>query len=404
MAAVANSLATVPYIYKRRYSDRQASEVAMRDHAWLNMIAKEGGLEGQDFAYSMTTGNPQGIADDFPTAQSNAETLKGSQLIAVPFTKYGDLVIDGPSLMRAKGGKASFYDLVTRAQDGILDELGADVAYNLQRDTSGQRGQRASAAANVITLTNKRDVEHFKRGMTISASPNANGTAPRVGTAKIVGLNRAGSTITVDVIGNIVAFADNDFIFRAGQLTTGFEGMETCTPLVAPVGGDSFRNIDRSVDVEALAGSRINNSSAYPEELFGDLAVEMSIIGKKGSGWSAVCFPTVFQAMAKRLGAKVEFEAGDSADVGFEYITITTAGGNMRIIGDCDSRWDRLRISNPATHCIKHMEEFVHLIRDDGRPNLRTATTDGLETRARFLGNYVQYDTASHGVGNTSAT
>jgi hypothetical protein len=48
------------------------------------------------------------------------------------------------------------------------------------------------------------------------------------------------------------------------------------------------------------------------------------------------------------------------------------------------------------------MEEFVHLIRDDGRPNLRTQNSDGLETRARFLGNYVQYDTASHGVGSVA--
>jgi len=50
------------------------------------------------------------------------------------------------------------------------------------------------------------------------------------------------------------------------------------------------------------------------------------------------------------------------------------------------------------------MDELVHLIRDDGRPNLRTATTDGLETRARFLGNYIQYDPSSHGVGSTAAT
>jgi hypothetical protein len=61
---------TVAYIYKHRYSDRQASEIAMRDHSTLNEITKEGGLDGIDFNYSITTGNPQGIADDFPTAQA----------------------------------------------------------------------------------------------------------------------------------------------------------------------------------------------------------------------------------------------------------------------------------------------------------------------------------------------
>ncbi len=409
MPPVTGSTTSVTYIYKKRYSDRQASEIAMRDHPTLVDITKEGGLEGIDFNYSITTGNPQGIADDFPMAQSNAETLKGNQLAAVPYTKYGDLVLDGPSLLRARGGKASFYDLITRSQDGILDELGAEVAFNLQRDRSGMRGQRLSAAGNIITLTSKRDVEHFKRGMTIMAAANADGTGARVGTAKVVGLTRntatGTGTITVDNIAGIAAFVNNDFLFRASTtLGQGVEGMDTCTPLTPPTAGDSFRTVDRSVDVEALAGSRIDDTSRYPEEVAGDLAVEVSIIGKKGNGWKCCVFPTVFQAMAKRLGAKVEFQPGASAEVGFEYIVVVTAGGTMKVYSDPDARWDRLRIWNPATHALKHMEDFVHLIRDDGRPNLRTSSSDGLETRARFLGNYVQYDPASHGVASTAST
>jgi hypothetical protein len=88
-------------------------------------------------------------------------------------------------MLRAKGGKASFYDLVTRSQDGILDELGAEVAFNLQRDTSGVRGQVSAINGNVITLTNKRDVEHFKRGMTITGCTGSGGTGIRAGGAKI---------------------------------------------------------------------------------------------------------------------------------------------------------------------------------------------------------------------------
>lgn len=409
MPAVAGSTTTVTYIYKKRYSDRQASEVAMRDHPTLVDIPKEGGLEGIDFNYSITTGNPQGIADDFVFAQGAAETLKGNQLAAVPFTKYGDLVLDGPSMMRARGGKASFYDLITRSQDGILDELGADVAFNLHRNKAQVRGQRASISSNTVTLTNRRDVEHFKRGMTVMASPNADGSSPRAGSAKVVGLTRNSATgtgtITLDNAATITSFANSDFLFRAATtLNQGFEGFGVCTPLVPPTGGDSFRGIDRSVDVEALAGSRIDDTSRYPEEILGDLAVECAIIGKKGSGWKACVFPTVFQAMAKRLGAKVDFQPGASADIGFEYITVTTAGGMMRVYSDPDADFQSVRIFNPATHALKFMDEFVHLIRDDGRPNLRTATSDGLETRARFLGNYVQYDPASHGIASTAVT
>jgi len=362
-------------------------------------------LQSNPFPYTqgfVTTGNPQGIADDFPTAQGAAETLKGVQLAAVPYTKYGDLVLDGPSMMRARGGKASFYDLVTRSQDGILDELGAEIAFNLQRDRSGMRGRRASISGNIVTLTNKRDVEHFKRGMTVMACTAAAGTGARAGSAKVVGLNRTNGTITLDDQSTITTFSDNDYLFRKGGNATGIEGMELCTPLSVPTAGDSFRGIDRSVDAEALAGSRIDDTTRYAEEIAGDLAVEIQIISKKAD--RCVVFPTVFQAMVKRLGAKVEFMPGSTADVGFEYITITAGGAQVRVMSDVDARYDRLRLERQDTHCIKHMDELVHFIRDDGRPNLRTASTDGLETRARFLGNYVQYDPGSHGVASVSST
>jgi hypothetical protein len=106
--------------------------------------------------------------------------------------------------------------------------------------------------------------------------------------------------------------------------------------------------------------------------------------------------------MVKRLGAKVEYmgsDVGETADVGFEYIVLHTAGGALRVMSDPDCRYDRVRLWRPDAHCIKHLEELVHIIRDDGRPMLRDANTDGLEIRARFIGNYIQYDTGSHGVG-----
>jgi hypothetical protein len=219
----------------------------------------------------------------------------------------------------------------------------------------------------------------------------------------VVGLNRTNGTITLDDQSTITTFSDNDYLFRKGGNATGIDGMELCTPLSVPIATDpTFRGIDRSVDAEALAGSRIDNTARYAEEIAGDLGVEVTIIGKSAD-WCVV-FPTVFQAMAKRLGAKVEFMVGRTADIGFQYITLNVAGASLKVYSDVDARPDRLRIWKQSTHCIKHMDEMIHLIRDDGRPNLRTASTDGLETRARFLGNYVQYDPASHGVASVSLT
>jgi hypothetical protein len=317
--------------------------------------------------------------------------------------KYGVLTIDGPAISRARGNKASFYDMVTRHVDGMTEELGANCAFDLFRGGNGIRGRRLSISGNVVTLTSKRDVENFRRGMTLQASPNANGSSPRTGSAKVVSLDRANKKITLDDAALIISFADNDYLFRKGDPANCMEGMETSTPLSAPVAAESFRGIDRSVDVEALAGSRIDNVAAYPEEIIGDLAVEIGIIGKKVS--RASIYPVHFQSIVKRTGAQVQYtNPGGTADIGFESLIIHTAGGPVRVVSDPDVPTDRIRVYRPDAHCIMYTdEEMIHVIRDDGKPSQRSAATDGLEFRFRFQGNYLQEDQASHGVGSQVA-
>jgi hypothetical protein len=406
--ADASTITSVAYIYKHRYSDRQVSEVALREHPTFMRIPKEAAFDGQDFIYAITTGNPQGIASKFANAQANAASLKGGQLAATPYLKYGVCTLDGPSMMRARGSKASFYNLVTRTQNGVLDEQGACLAFDLFGDGSGMRGQRASISGNVITLTNKRDVEHFKRDMTIGAAQNADGTSARTGTCKVTGLDRANAKVTVDNAAGISGFSDNDYLFRDGDQGGGqcMLGMQKSTPLTAPTAGDSFRGLDRSVDVEAFAGSRINDTSRYPEEVLGDIGVEISIVGKSVD-YGAV-FPSTFKAMADRLGAKVEYEAVKGpagASIGFAYLTLVLAGGGqVRIIADPDCRSTETRLMRQDTHCIKHMDDLVHIIRDDGRPSLRDTSSDGLEIRSRSLMDYIQYDPSCHGVAACKST
>lgn len=387
----------VAYIYKRRYSDRQATEVAMREHPTLYGIAKEMGFDGIGFFYGITYANPQGISSLFATAQTNSEVLQGVQLQMSRKLKYGVIDLDGPSMAAARGNKGSMYDLVTRTTDGILEELGANIAFDLQRDGNGIRGRRLSASTNVITLTDKRDVENFRKGMTVGASPNADGSSPRVGVTKIASISRSASTITLVSAAAIASFANNDYLFREGDPGNCMEGFEKCTPLTAPVGGDSFRGIDRSLDVEALAGSRQSDTTKFPEEAAGDCAVDISIIGKKVSRGGV--YPTVFQQIVKRRDAKVMYDnPGETADIGFEYINLVTAGGTVKLYSDPDVAYDRVRLYRPDAHCLKTLDEMVHIIRDDGRPSLRATASDGIQIRARFMGNYLQYDTASHGV------
>jgi len=386
----------VAFAFKRRYSDRQVSQIVTRDSPTFHAITKEGGFDGTGLFYGITYGNPQGVSSGFASAQTAAETLQGLQLAVFRKLKYGVIQLDGPAMEAAKGNKGSFFDFVTRHTDGILEQVGHDLAFDLLRDGTGVRGQRASIATNVVTLTNPTDVDYFKVGMTVVAGPNRDGTSLRTGSTKVAKLNRRAGTVELVSAAGITSFANNDFLFRLGDPGQCIEGMGLCTPLTEPGGADSFRTINRSVDIEALAGSRITDTSIFPEESLGDVAVNISTIGKKVS--KGVVYPTVFQQIVKRTGAKVEYEPGATADIGFEYINILTAAGRIQLYADADAPKTEGRVFRPDAHVLKHLNEPVHVIRTNGLPQMQLTSADGIEIRVRFMGNYVQFDTSPHGV------
>lgn len=395
--APASDTTTVAFIMKRRYSDSQGSDVSMREHPTYFEINKTGSFDGADFAYATTTGNPQGISSGFSDAQSGAETIKGEQFLAVTKTKYAVCTLDGVAMMKARGNRGSFYDLVTRHMDGTLDEMGANIAFDLHRDGTGLRGRRASISGNIVTLTDAKDVDNFRRGMTVIASANSNGSSPRTGSAKVVKLDRAGKKVTLDDASTIASFQDNDYLFRKGDPSNCIEGFAVCTPLAAPTSGVLFRNVERTNDIEALAGSRIDDTTVYPEEAIGNLAVQISLIGKKVN--RAVVYPTVFQAMVKRLGAKVQYTSpGGAADIGFESIMIHTAGGAIKVTSDPDAVPTVARVFRADAHELKSIDEIVHVIKDDGLSKRALGSFDGIEIRWRSVLNYRQPDQASHGV------
>ena len=394
----------VAYVYKRRYSDKQVAQIVMRECPTFFQMAKEGGFDGAGLWYGITYGNPQGVSSGFAAAQGAANGLKGVQLAVQTKLKYGVIQLDGPSMEKARGSKGSFFDFVTRHTDGILEQMGQDLAFDLMRDGTGVRGQRASISTNVVTLTNRRDVDHFKVGMTVVAGPNRDGSSLRTGETTVAKLNRRAGTIDLTSAAAITSFANSDFLFRKGDPGECMEGMESCTPLIAPTSADTFRGLTapgRSVDVEALAGSRIDDDSLFPEESLADVAVEISTIGKKVR--KGVVYPTTFMQIVKRTGAQVEYEPGPTADIGFEFINLVTPAGRIQLYSDANIPADRGRVFRPDAHLLKHLNEVVHVVRTNGDPQMQLYNADGIEIRTRFMGNYVQFDTAPHGVVKVAA-
>lgn len=409
--ATASSVAQTAYIFKIYYAG-QLGDVAMRSHPTLDSIQKSsraaghaGSFKGTTFNYSIKYGNSQGVSGTFSTAQTNAGTTKGVQFAASRFVKYGDIVIDGVSLL-ASTDDGAFLDLVTLETDGVITEHIDREGFDLFRTSAGIRGQRASASTNVITMVVPDDARNFKVGMVVGASPNADGTSPRTGTTAVTAVNLSAGTVTLASAAAITSFADNDFLFNSGDVGTCMEGMEVCTPLTAPVlGSDSFRTQDRGAYVELLAGSRLTSTVSLNqtiEENFGQLGISINQAGGKVT--DGVLNPINFWAVVRRGNARVEYgSAGGQLTYGFESAVIATPAGMIRLHPDPDCPTNRGRLYNPDSHYLRCLgpggnSDFVHIINDDGNYNLRSTTADQVETRTRSIKNYIQNDTRNHGV------
>jgi hypothetical protein len=394
----ASDLTSVAHIYKRRYSEKEVAEVASREHPTFSMMSKEDGFNGSAFYYPIDYGWPQGVSGTFSNAQSAASSTKGMQLVASRKPKYGVITLSGEAMAAARGNAGAFYDLVTKETDRILLEMGDSLAFDLFRDGNGIRGRRASINSNTVTLTDANDVRNFKVGMTVGADDTSTGLSPRTGSTTVTAIDEDAGTITLASAAAIDSFANSDYLFRTGDPGTCMEGFEACTPLTAPGGGDSFRGINRSTDVYGLAGVRISDTSASIIQNMGLCAVRAGFRGKKLK--RGVLNPVNFWAVSQLLGAKVEYEGGGgTAEVGFEFININTPGGAVRVTSDPDCPTNRFRMFDPAAHYLKHLDGLPHIVKDDGRPSMRSTSADDIEVRARGWVNYIQTDTAAHGVG-----
>jgi hypothetical protein len=401
--AVTNTASTAAYIFKTQYATGIA-DVALRMHPTLEQILKESkapGHEGQfvgsDFRYPMKFGNPQGVSNTFSFSQSQASATKGVQFVATASLKYGNVLVGGPDILKCEDDGA-FTDLVTLTTDDTINATVGHLAFDLFRTSAATRGKRASISSNTVQLATVDDARNFEIDQTVSAAQNADGTSPRTGTTTVTAVNLSLGQITLASAAAISGFADNDFLFNAGDAGTSMNGMEDNTPIATPTSGVLFRNVDRFVYPERLSGTRLTTTVSLNqtlEESAGLAGIQVRSVG--GMVTDVVINPLNFWGVVRRGNAKVIYqEAGGQLEYGFETAYVTTPAGRMRLWSDPDCPIDRVRGYKPESHYIRRSGELVHIIMDDENPNLRSANADSIETRVRFHGNYIQNNTRDH--------
>lgn len=393
-----SDMTTMAWIYMRKYMQPSIDNIVERDHPRFARVAKRGGFTGVSAHYSILTGNPQGVGGTFATAQAAASSSKGQQLTVTRKPKFGIIQLDAEAIAASEGNDAAFYDLVTRETNGKLQQMGEDFAFDAYRGGNGQRGRRSSISGNVVTLTVADDARNFFEGMTVIADNTASGASPLSGSTTVSAIDIPNGKITLTSAASISGFADNDYLFRAGDPGTCMDGLETLTPLTAPTSGDSFRGIDRSVNVSRLSGSRVADDGSSLEERIGLGAIYVSQVGKVHSAKYVWANPINFWEVVKRQNAKVMHgnpgAQGYRATYGFEYIDIATPAGVMTMFSDPDCPTTLCYGENMTHTYILHLKGLPHIAMDGTKPQIVQYNAAGLEARAYSWCNQVQEDPA----------
>jgi hypothetical protein len=232
-------------------------------------------------------------------------------------------------------------------------------------------------------------VYSFGKGQTIGSSTADGGGSVKAGTSKVVGRNVTAKTVTFadDVSAFGVPWAANDFLHNLGDYDLRLTGLASWLPLTAP-GATSFFGVDRTKDIQALSGHRVDNSGRSILQNAEELAM---LIGEYGGEPDTLFLnPRAGLQLSELCGAKVTRSDGGRVKVGFTGFTLEHfVTGPIDIRFDIGCPVDMGYMLQRDTWKFAHMGGVPHIVRDDGRDSLRGTTTDDIQVRGRYFGEMV---------------
>jgi hypothetical protein len=285
-------------------------------------------------------------------------------------------------MMSMKKDVGAFAEARKMQVDSGLDEIAKSLEIGLWGSGSGSLGQRLSASTNVITLVNARDTRNFYKGQTVAACATETGGTLRVGTTTVASVDQDAGTVTLTLASSIASFADSDYLYTAGDYDLKIKGFAAWLPLTAPSSA-SFFGVDRTANMQALAGHRLNSATNTIEENIMQLTERIVDFG--GSPDTCFLSHTNFNTVSKSLGSKIEYDGGGgTATMGFEGIRIATSAGIIKVSPAPYCPDNRLYVLQSDTWCLHTLGEVPHIVQDDGLMVRAARTTDGVEGRIRY--------------------
>lgn len=374
---------------KLYYTDKKMMVLSYEDHPLLAMLPKDTEWTGEKHIIPIQASVAvAGRSATFATAQANAAGGTYERWELTTTKDFGVLQISNEAILASANSPMRAFVEARRSEiDGILTSLGSNLAMQMYRNGGMARGQRASASTNVITLTNPNDVVNFEVGMVVAAD-TTDGTSGAInaGTTTVTAVDRDAGTVTLASAAALTGFADNDYLFVAGDFGLGVKGLDAWLPSSAP-GATAFFGVDRSSEPTRLGGIRYSDSYPLKEKLIRAFSQAYTHGARKCN--KLFVNPLNFADIVVAVGDMGRIDQVKSSDgmFGFESIHINTAIGRVDVVPDPDCPRNvgyALDMSTWAFVSRGKAPRNVSL--DGGGEWLRAASSDGVEARFGWYG------------------
>ncbi len=390
---------SVAGILKELYDDQKIQWLTYKDNPALAMLKKEEKFPGKYFPVPVVYGLSQGASATFASAYANQSSPMVAEFLVTRVADFSLATIDGQLLAAAQTDPGAFIDGAELMIDAAFQTAVNRIATAIFRNGAGTIGQMSGNVANVsgttytITLNNPDDAVNFEIGQVLVCTSLVDGSAGAANSNNftVTAVNRNSGVLTgtiptastgwtsnyfLAVLGDLPTTSNNNFQPSGSTLTNSLlkaAGFAAWLPIVAPTTGDSFFGVDRSVDVQRLAGVSFDGSALSLEEALLQGTGRIALNG--GRVDTGICSYATYTALITSLGSKVQYIDESIGEIGFRGVQVNGANTVMSIFPDrscpdgliycleMDS-WV-LRSQNAAPHILKYMDE-IEILRVPG--------------------------------------
>jgi hypothetical protein len=390
MTINASSLANV---LKVLYAGQQLENVIYDESArpFFTMLKKfkQFGGSTMPFPLKYSDGNQRSV--DFATAQAyDSPPLFKKWAVDVSQNHYV-APITTEAILRASTDKQAFLNSIKDLIDTGLSSLANDVEASLFRDGTGAIGHVAvgGVSSATVTLDNAEDIVNFSEGQEIVAAASKTAALNNSGTAGVIkSVNRdTGVMIFTAAVSGTNQAAAGDYLYVKGDRTAGATpvskkilGLEAWLPATAPVYGDSFLGVDRSVDTTRLAGVRyVGNSGNIESSIVG----AMARLGRESSAIPdlALMSYATFAQLIDELGSKVLRPPTPGAKGGFQAVEVYGPKGPVKCVPCTFCPGSVIYLLTSKGWQLVSMGEPIRIQDFDGSKLSRKAAEDSYEVR-----------------------